>query len=99
MLRYIKSLPYQLRVCLDKRAEEQIGQLIHDYSEEVEWDDSLEHYSNGTKHLAYNKQIWFPEGDGGTPNMELMSPQGHNLNDDSMLDWFYKALKRASKIL
>jgi hypothetical protein len=41
MLRYIKSLPYQLRVCLDKETEEQIGQLIHDYSEEVEWDDSL----------------------------------------------------------
>jgi hypothetical protein len=82
-----------------QRAEEQIGQLIHDYSEEVEWDDSLGTLSiNGTKHLAYNKQIWFPEGDGGTPNMELMSPQGHNLNDDSMLDWFYKALKRASKI-
>ena len=82
-----------------QRAEEQIGQLIHDYSEEVEWDDSLGTLSiNGSKHLPYNKQIWFPEGEGGTPNMELVSPQGHNLNDDSMLDWFYKALKRASKI-
>jgi hypothetical protein len=29
--------------------------------------------------------------------MELMSPQGHNLNDDSMLDWFYKALKEHLK--
>jgi hypothetical protein len=82
-----------------QRAEEQIGQLIHDYSEEVEWDDSLGTLTiNGSKHLPYNKQIWFPEGDGGTPNMELVSPQGHNLNDDTMLDWFYKALKRASKI-
>ena len=82
-----------------QRAEEQIGQLIHDYSEEVEWDDSLGTLTiNGSKHLPYNKQIWFPEGDGGTPNMELVSPQGHNLNDDTMLDWFFKALKRASKI-
>jgi hypothetical protein len=82
-----------------QRAEEQIGQLIHDYSEEVEWDDTLGTLTlNGSKHLPYNKQIWFPEGDAGTPNMELVSPQGHDLNEDGMLKWFHQALKRASKI-
>lgn len=82
-----------------QRAEEQIGQLIHDYSEEVEWDDSLGTLQiNGQKHLHYNKQIWFPEGDAGSPSLELKSPQGHDLNDETMLSWFYKALKRASKI-
>jgi hypothetical protein len=82
-----------------QRAEEQIGQLIHDYSEEVEWDDSLGTLTiNGAKHLPYNKQIWFPEGDAGTPNMEMVSPEGHDLNDETMLSWFYKSLKRASKI-
>ena len=82
-----------------QRAEEQIGQLIHDYSEEVEWDDSLGTLSiNGSKHLSYNKQLWFPEGEGGTPTMELVSPEGHNLNENDMLTWFYNALKRASKI-
>ena len=87
-----KGLPRQ-------RAEEQIGQLIHDYSEEVEWDDSLGTLKiNGQKHLPYNKQLWFPEGDAGKPGMELVSPQGHNLNEDTMLKWFGDALKRASKI-
>ena len=82
-----------------QKAEEQIGQLISDYSEEVEWDDSLGTLQiNGTKHLPYNKQIWFPEGDAGSPNMELISPQGHNLNEDEILKWFYNILKRASKI-
>jgi len=82
-----------------QRAEEQIGQLIHDYSEEVEWDDSLGTVTiNGSKHLPYNKQIWFPDGDAGTPNMELVSPEGHNLNESDMLTWFYNILKRASKI-
>lgn len=82
-----------------QKAEEQIGQMIHDYSEEVEWDDTLGTMTiNGSKHLPYNKQVWFPEGEGGAPNMTLESPQGHNLNDDTMLDWFYQALKRASKI-
>jgi len=82
-----------------QRAEEQIGQLIHDYSEEVEWDDSLGTLSiNGSKNLPYNKQIWFPEGDAGSPSMELKSPQGHDLNEETMLKWFHQALKRSSKI-
>jgi hypothetical protein len=82
-----------------QKAEEQIGQLIHDYSEEIEWDDSLGTLTiNGQKHLHYNKQIWFPDGDAGTPNMELVKQDGHDLNDETMLSWFYKALKRASKI-
>ena len=82
-----------------QKAEEQIGQLINDYSEEVEWDDTLGTLSiNGAKHLPYNKQIWFPEGDAGTPDMELVSPEGHNLNESDILTWFYNGLKRASKI-
>ena len=82
-----------------QRAEEQIGQLIQDYSEEVEWDDTLGTLSiNGSKQLPYNKQIWFPEGDAGTPQMELVGPQGHDLNDETMLKWFHQALKRSSKI-
>jgi hypothetical protein len=88
----IKGLPRQ-------RAEEQIGQLIADYSEQVEFDDTLGTLTiNGTKHLPYNKQVWFPEGDAGTPNMELVSPEGHNLNESDMLTWFFNGLKRASKM-
>jgi hypothetical protein len=30
--------------------------------------------------------------------MELVSPEGHNLNENDMLTWFYNILKRASKI-
>jgi len=83
-----------------QRAEEQIGQLIQDYSEEVEWDDTLGTLRiNGQKHLPYNKQYWFPEGDGGTPTMEIMNAgAGHNLNEDDILKWFFNILKRASKI-
>lgn len=84
-----------------QRAEEQIGQLIQDYSEEVEWDDTLGTLRiNGQKHLPYNKQFWFPEGDGGTPQMEIMNQGGvgHNLNEDDILKWFFNILKRASRI-
>jgi len=37
-------------------------------------------------------------GGAGPPAMELVSPEGHNLNENDMLTWFYNALKRASKI-
>lgn len=82
-----------------QRAEEQIAQLIHDYSEQIEWDDQYGTINiNGSKHLPYNKQLWFPETPEGSPTMELVSPSGHNLNESDMLDYFFKALKRASKI-
>ena len=96
---YYQKFTIPIKGMSRQRAEEQIGQLIHDYSEEVEWDDSLGTLTiNGSKHLPYNKQIWFPEGDAGTPNMELISPEGHNLNEQDMLVWFYNVLKRASRI-
>ena len=82
-----------------QRAEEQIGQLINDYSEEIEFDDTLGTLTmNGQKHLHYNKQIWFPEGEAGTPNMELVKQEGHDLNEETMLNYFNRNLKRASKI-
>ena len=82
-----------------QKAEEQIGQLIANYSEHVEWDDSLGTLTiNGSKHLPFNKQVWFPEGDMGTPNMELVSPTGTDLNEETTLKYFLNALKRASRI-
>ena len=82
-----------------QRAEEQIGQLIADYSEEIEWDDMLGTVQiNGAKHLPYNKQLWFPEGESGRPDMQIISPEGHNLNESDILTWFFNILKRASQI-
>lgn len=82
-----------------QRAEEQISQMIADYSEEVDWDDTLGTVQiNGSKHLPYNKQVWFPEGESGTPNLEVVSPEGHDLNESDILTWFFNILKRASQI-
>ena len=82
-----------------QKAEEQIGQLISNYSEHVEWDDTLGTLTiNGSKHLPYNKAIWLPEGDMGTPNMEIISSNGNDLNEETTLKYFSNALKRASRI-
>lgn len=82
-----------------QRAEEEVSKMIADYHEEVEWDDSIGTVEiNGSKKLPYNKQVWFPEGESGTPNLEIISPEGHDLNEDSMLEWFHNNLKRESQI-
>ena len=80
-----------------QRAEESVGKMIANYSEEVEWDDTMGTIEiNGSKHLPYNKQLWFPQGESGTPEFELVSPEGHNLTENDMLTWFFNALKRSS---
>lgn len=80
-------------------AEEQIAKLISTYKDEVTFNDEMGIVSiNGSPKLSYSKEIWLPNGDGGSPTVELMNPQGHNLNENDMLTWFYNALKRASKI-
>lgn len=80
-------------------AEEQIAKMIADYKDEVTWDDSLGTVQiNGEPHIPYSKEYWFPLGEGQSPDFELSSPQGINLNEDSTVTWFYKSFKRASKV-
>ena len=82
-----------------QRAEEEVSKMIADYHEEVDWDDSLGTVEiNGSKKLPYNKQVWFPKGESGEPDLEIISPEGHDLNEDTMLEWFHNNLKRESQI-
>lgn len=80
-------------------AEEQISKMIADYKDEVSWDDTLGTVEiNGSPHIPYSKEYWFPLGEGQSPSFSLENPQGINLNEDSTVNWFYKSFKRASKI-
>ena len=82
-----------------QRAEEEISKLIANYSEYIQFDDTTgEIIINGSKNLQLNKQIWLPSGESGTPEVDFMKPEGHNLNESEVLNWFYTQLKRASKI-
>lgn len=80
-------------------AEEQIAKLIANYKDEITWDDQMGTVQiNGSPHIPYSKEYWFPEGEGGTPKVEIVKQEGHNLNENDMLTWFFNALKRSSKI-
>lgn len=80
-------------------AEQEVGQMIADYRDEVTWDDSLGIMTiDGQQRVPYSKEFWFPENDNGTPQMEIVSPEGANLNEDVTYNIFYNILKRASKL-
>jgi hypothetical protein len=82
------------------KAEEQIGQLIANYSENLEWDDTLGTLNiNGSEKIPFNKQIWFPESDFGVPNIEILGHQNtQSMDDTQLLNYFGDSLRKASKI-
>jgi hypothetical protein len=80
-------------------AEQQIAKMIMDIKDEVTFDASSGlPIMNGLPHIQYNKDIFLTEGESGTPKIENLKFEGHNLNENDMLTWFYNALKRTSKI-
>jgi len=82
-----------------QQAEQQVYQLMAEYHEDVQWDDRMGTVSiNGSTDIPHSKDFWFPQSGEGTPDIEIMQSQGTDLNEDSMLNWFYKNLKRATHI-
>jgi hypothetical protein len=82
-----------------QQAEQQITELIAEYHDDVQWDERMGTVAiNGSTNIPFSKDIWFPEGNAGTPNVEILQPTQVNLNEDIVLQWFFKILKRASKL-
>jgi len=82
-----------------QQAEQQIYELMSEYHEDVQWDDTMGTVSiNGSTDIPHSKDFWFPNSDLGTPDIQIMAAEGTDLNEDTMLQWFFKILKRASKL-
>jgi hypothetical protein len=82
-----------------QQAEQQIYELMSEYHDDVQWDERMGTVSiNGQTNIPFSKDFWFPEGSAGTPNVEILQPTQVNLNEDIVLQWFYRILKRASKL-
>jgi len=82
-----------------QQAEQQIYQLMAEYHEDVQWDESMGTVTiNGSRNIPHSKDFWFPSSNNGNPDFEIVNPQGHDLNEDVMLNWFYRKLKRATHI-
>ena len=82
-----------------QQAEQQVYQLMAEYHEDVQFDERMGTVSiNGSTDIPHSKDFWFPQSGEGTPDIQIMPTQGTDLNEDSMLNWFYKNLKRATHI-
>lgn len=82
-----------------QQAEQQIYELMSEYHDDVQWDERMGTVSiNGQTNIPFSKDFWFPDGAAGTPSVEILQPTQVNLNEDIVLQWFYKILKRASKL-
>lgn len=82
-----------------QQAEQQIYELMSEYHDDVQWDERMGTVSiNGQTNIPFSKDFWFPDGTAGTPSVDILQPTQVNLNEDIVLQWFYKILKRASKL-
>jgi len=82
-----------------QQAEQQIRQLMSEYHEEISFDDTMGTVLiNGARDIPHSKDFWFPSGEAGTPTIDIIPTNGTNLNEDIMLQWFYKNLKRETRI-
>lgn len=82
-----------------KQAEQQIQELMATYHEEIQFDEGTGMvYINGNPQPPHSKDIWLPNGAEGTPEVDLVSPSGNDLNEDQILNWFMNILRRTSKI-
>jgi len=82
-----------------QQAEQQVYELMSEYHDDVQWDERMGTVAiNGSTNIPFSKDFWFPEGQGGTPSIDILQPTQVNLNEDIVLQWFYKILKRASKL-
>lgn len=81
------------------KARTQLYDLMSEYHEEIDWDEHLGIISiNGSSKLKHSKDIWLPSSEFGTPSVDIVTPQGINLNEDVVLLWFHRKLKQASML-
>lgn len=76
-----------------------ISQAMQKYKEDIKFiGDSGELTINGQVNMPFNKEYWMPEGDSGTPNIEVLGGDGPELNDNDQLKYFKNQLYKSSKI-
>lgn len=69
------------------------------YKEDIKFiGESGELTINGQSNLPFNKDYWFPDGDAGTPDMQVLGGDGPDLNDNDQLKFFKNQLYKMSKI-
>lgn len=76
-----------------------LASAMNKYKEDIKFSqDSGEITFNGRPNQPFNHEYWFPETEAGAPEMENITGDGPELNDNDQLSFFKKQLYRISKI-
>lgn len=80
------------------KAEEEVLTVISDYKDDVAFDDTTGvTHIDGQKNLPYSKEYWLPDNGESSPSVEYIDPAGHDLNENTTLNWFKNSFKQATK--
>jgi hypothetical protein len=80
------------------QAEQELLTLISDYKDNVQFDDTTgQVFIDGSKDLPWSKEYWLSFDGESSPEMNIIEPGGHDLNESSMLTWFRNNFKNATK--
>lgn len=81
------------------RARESLRKLMHNYNEQVSFDDEMGQVSvDGSTNFPFRKQVFVPETSSGTPKVESLPNSQVDLSDTSQIQEFRKELIMVSKI-
>ena len=80
-------------------AQQTLMSAMNRYKEDIKFVvDTGELTINGQVNMPFNKEYWMPDNENGTPEIETVSGDGPELNDNDQLKFFKNILYKISKI-
>ena len=80
-------------------AQQTLMSAMNRYKEDIKFiSDTGELTINGQVNMPFNKEYWMPDNENGTPEIETVSGDGPELNDNDQLKFFKNILYKISKI-
>jgi hypothetical protein len=80
-------------------AQQTLMSAMNRYKEDIKFiADTGELTINGQVNMPFNKEYWMPDNENGTPEIETVSGDGPELNDNDQLKFFKNILYKISKI-
>lgn len=81
------------------KAAQTIASAMNRYSDDIEFnDDSGQLFVNGTPTWTASKEFWTAETDSGSPKIEDISADGHDLSETGSVSFYEQRLYKISKI-
>lgn len=81
------------------KAKQSLSEMLNIYKEDIDLNfDSGELTINGKPTMQFYKNYLFPSKNGESPDISVMGGEGPDLSDTRALEYFYKKLRKDSKL-